>query len=201
LRAPWLGSNALGMSKYTVQRPRDLAEIQRVDEQGRRLDLPTPVGAHEAPELLLIGPSSPGRLLLEGAERFKLTLSVDDLFYGRRTERADQLILQVCDAHIEPERFHIGARQMGAQAGPLQSTPEVAFLSGIAESCQPDVEPLGAEEIQEASDALCTSHCHDRNALSVEVPTSACSQRFERDLVADPFNKHDRTCEGSLSGL
>ena len=189
------------MSKYTVQRPRDLAEIQRVDEQGRRLDLPTPVGAHEAPELLLIGPSSPRRLLLEGAERFKLTLSVDDLFYGGRTERADQLVLQVCDAHIETERFHIGAREMGAQAGPLQSAPEVALLSGIAESCQPDVEPLGAEEIQGASDALRTSHCHDRNAVSVEVPTTAFSQRFERDLVADPFNKHDRACEGGLSDL
>jgi hypothetical protein len=34
------------MSKYTVQRPRHLAEIQRVDEQGRGLDLPAGVGAH-----------------------------------------------------------------------------------------------------------------------------------------------------------
>src|SRR6266498_2044924 len=109
------------MSQYTVQRPRHLAEIQRVDEQGRGLDLPAAVGANEAPELLLIGPSSPGRLLLEGAERFKLTLSVDDLFYGGRTERADQLVLQVCDAHVETERFHIGARQMGC-APPIATT-------------------------------------------------------------------------------
>src|SRR2546428_13882165 len=96
------------MSKYTVQRPGYLGEIQRVDEQGRGLDLPAAVGAQEAPELLLIGPSSPRRLLLEGVERFKVTLSVDDLFHGGGTEGTDQLVLQVCDADVETESFHIG---------------------------------------------------------------------------------------------
>jgi hypothetical protein len=42
------------MSKYTVHRPRHFSEIQRVDEQGRVLDLPAAAGAHEAPKLLLI---------------------------------------------------------------------------------------------------------------------------------------------------
>jgi hypothetical protein len=45
------------MCKYTVQRPRHVSEIQRVDEHGRGLDLPATVGAEEAPELLLSGPS------------------------------------------------------------------------------------------------------------------------------------------------
>ena len=43
------------MGKETVQRARHLGQIQRIDKQGRVLELPAAVGAHEAPELLLIG--------------------------------------------------------------------------------------------------------------------------------------------------
>ena len=31
------------------------------------------------------------------------------------------------------------------------------------------------------------------DALGVEVPTTALGERFERELVADPFDEHDRT--------
>jgi len=183
------------MSKYAVQRPRHLGKIQRVDEQGGGLDLPAAVGAEETPKLLLIGPSSPRRLLLEGPERFKVTLSVDDLFHGVGTEGADQLVLQVCDAHVETEGFHVGASEVGAEAGPLETALEVALLCGITEARQSDVEPLRAEQIQESSNVLRTPHWHDGNALSVKIPTAALGQRFERELVADPFNKHNRMCE------
>jgi hypothetical protein len=91
------------MSKYPVQRARHAGEIQRVDEQGGRVDLPAAVGAEEAPELLLNGSSSPRRLLLEGAERFQFTPSVDHLFHGGGTEGADELVLQVYNAHVETE--------------------------------------------------------------------------------------------------
>ena len=70
--------------------------MQRVDEQARVSDLPASATTHEAPKLLLSAPSLPCRLPLEGAERSKLTLGVEDLFHGGGTERADQLILQVC---------------------------------------------------------------------------------------------------------
>jgi hypothetical protein len=81
----------------------------------------------------------PRGLLLKGAERSKLTLGVEDLFHAGGTERADQLILQVCDAHVETECFHIGATEVGAEAGSLESAPEVAFLSGVTEARQPDI--------------------------------------------------------------
>src|SRR5436309_2889466 len=102
------------MSKYTVQRSRHPGEIQLVDEQGRVLDLPAAAGAHEAPQLLLLGLSLLRRLLLEGAERSKVTLSIDELFHGGGTEGADQLVLQVCDADVETEWLHIGASEVGA---------------------------------------------------------------------------------------
>src|SRR5215204_3407061 len=116
--------------------------MQRLDEQARVSDLPASATTHEAPKLLLSGPSLPRRLPLEGAERSKLTLGVEDLFHTGGTERPDQLILQVCDAHVETERFHIGASEVGAEAGPLETAPEVTFLSGVTEARQSDIEPL-----------------------------------------------------------
>ena len=100
------------MSKYTVQRPRHLSEIKRLDEQTRVPDLPAAAAAHEAPQLILSSPSLPDRLLLEGTEGSKVSLGVDDPFHGGGAESADQLVLEVFDAHVEPESFHLGARQI-----------------------------------------------------------------------------------------
>jgi hypothetical protein len=58
------------------------------------------------------------------------------------TPSADQLILQVCDAHIETERFHIGATEVGAEAGPLDTVAELTFLCGVTQARQSDIKPL-----------------------------------------------------------
>jgi hypothetical protein len=55
------------MSKYQVKRPRHLGEIKRLDEQTRVPDLPAAAAAHEAPKLLLIGPSLPPRVELSSS--------------------------------------------------------------------------------------------------------------------------------------
>jgi hypothetical protein len=159
------------------------------------------VGADEAPELLLIGPASPFGLLLEGAERSKLTLCGDDLFDGSGTEGTDQLVLQVSDAHVETKLLHVSASEVGAEAGALKTTLEVALLGGVTEAGQPDVQPARAEQVQEASDGLRTPSRHDGDAVSAKIPATALSQRFERALVAGSFNEHDRTCGEGLSGL
>jgi hypothetical protein len=89
----------------------------------------------------------PRRLLLEGAKGSKVSLSFNDLFHGGRTESADQLVLQVCDAHVETESFHSGAREVGAETGPFETALELALLCGVAEARQAHVRPLRAEEI------------------------------------------------------
>src|SRR6266508_6819305 len=111
------------MSKYQIKRPRHLGEIERLDEQTRVSDLPATAAAHEAPKLLLVGPPLPRSLLLQGAEGSELSLSVHDLFHGGGAMRADQLVLQVCDAHVEPESFHLGASEVGAETRPLEAAP------------------------------------------------------------------------------
>jgi hypothetical protein len=55
------------------------------------------------------------------------------------------------------------------------------------------------ELIQEASDVRGTTDGHDGNALGVKMPTTARCERFERELVADPFDQDDRTWTGGFS--
>ncbi len=135
----------------------------------------------------------PRWLPLEGAERSKVTLAVDDLFHMGGTEGADQLVLQVVDAYVETERLHAGPSEVGTEAGPLEAASEVALLCGVTEAGQSDAGPARAESIQEAPDVRRAPHRHDDDALSVETPTTALSECFERELVADPFNEHERT--------
>jgi hypothetical protein len=181
------------MSEHQVERPRHTSEIKCLDEQPRVADLPPGAAAHEAPELVLGPPSLPRGLLLERAEGSKLSLTVDDLLDGRRAKSADQLVLQVCDTDEETEPFHLDAGQVEAEAGSLETASEVTLLRGVAQARQPEVEPLRPEHTQELSYRLSTADRHDGNALSVEVPASALGECFERALVADAFDEHDRT--------
>ena len=144
--------------------------------------------SQEAPQLLFDGASVPRRLLLEGAERSQFTLSVHHLFDGDGTEGTDQLVLEVCAAHIETESLHVFAGEVGTEACPLETALEVTFLSRIAQSRQCEIETARAETIQEAADCLRTPNWHDRDAFTMELSTAAFGQRFEGGLVAHPFD-------------
>jgi len=76
------------------------------------LDLPAPVCAKEAAQLLLMGPFPPLRLVLKDAVHFELPLGLDDSLHCGRTEGSNQLILQVCHTHVEPESFHVRPSQV-----------------------------------------------------------------------------------------
>ena len=180
------------MGKHQVQRPRHLGQVERVDEQTRVADLSSPSAAHEAPKLLFGGPFPPRSLFLQGAERSKVPLDLDDLLHPRGAEGADQLVLQVLDAHVETECLHRGSGEVGAQSGSLQSSLEVALLACVAQTGEPDVEPFGAESAQEPSNRLRTADGHDGDTLCVEIPATARRERFERALVADSFDEDDR---------
>ena len=75
------------------------------------------------------------------AERFQLARDVDDPLHRRDAERADELVLQVRDAHVEAQPLHIGAGERGAEAGLLQAAAEVALFSGVAQARQPLTNP------------------------------------------------------------
>ena len=183
------------MSKHEVERPRHSVEVQGVDEQCRRFDLPPPVRAEKAAELRLMRAPSPCRLILKASKRFQLTFRVDDTFHGSRTQGADQLVLQVCDADVETESFHVGACEIGAETGPFQTTLEVALLCGVTEAGESNVRAPRAESLEEGPDVFRTSHRHNGDALPIKVQAAARSERFERQLIADPFNQYNRDCQ------
>ena len=159
------------MRKQQIQRPRHSAEIQGIDEQRRRADLPAPVRSEKAPKLLLGRPPSPRRLFLEGAKRVEVTQSADDLLDGVGAEGADQLVLQVRDADVEAQCFPIRASQARSEAGPLEGPLEVVLLCRVTEARQLEVEAPRAVQIQVAADGLCTSDRDDGNTLGVQVST------------------------------
>ena len=67
-----------------------------------------------------------------------------------------------------------------AQAGSLETAPEVTLLGGIAQAGQLDVRATRAEPIQEPADGLRTAHRNDGDALGGEIAATALGQRFER---------------------
>ena len=190
-----LGSD---VSENQVERPRHVREIEGVDEQACVSDLPAAAAAHPAPKLLLRSPSLPCRLLLKSAERSKVPLGLSDPLHGVGAERADQLVLQICNAHVEAEPLHVDACQVGAETGSLETAAEVTLLTRIAEASQPDVEPIWAELGQEPPDGLRASDRHDGNALGVEVAATTIGERFQCVLVANPFDEHDCLRPGRL---
>jgi TfoX N-terminal domain len=181
--------------QHAFERPRHSSEIQRLDEQRRVAGLPVP---HEAPELLFIGQVSLRRLLLERVKRAELTLGGDHLFHSRRADRPDELVLEVGIADVEAEAFHVVSCQVRPEAGPFETAPEFTLLSGIAKAGEREVQSPRAEPLQEPSDRLCAADRHDGDALRIEITTTALSQRFQRELVADSLDEYDRT-HGSKS--
>src|SRR5919108_584361 len=186
------------MREHQVKRPRDLAELERLDEEPCVADLPAAAAAHEATELLLGRSAVPRRLLLEGAEGSEVTVGGDLLLHGGGAEGANQLVLQVCIAHVKAQALHVGVSEAEAEAGPLESAPELTLLRGITEPRQSHVEPPRAVPIQEASDRLRTSHRHNDNPLGLEVPTAALGERFDRDSVAGALNEDHRASVGAI---
>ena len=120
-------------------------------------------------------------------------MRLDDLLDRGDTESANQLLLEIGDAHVETEPFHVAAREVGAEPGALETAAEVAFLFCVAETGQLHVESLRAESMQEPPDRLRASDRHDGDALGVEVAAAALGERFDRALVAEAFDEHDGT--------
>jgi hypothetical protein len=169
-----------------------MVEIQRADEQGRRTDLAAATCAQEASELFLGGPFPPLGLLLESAERHQVALLFEDPFNGVITEAADQLVLEVRDAHVETEILHAVAGEIDAEARQFETAPEVAFFSGVAQTREPSVAPTGAEDVEGAPDVRRAADRHDGHALRTQVPTATGSERFQRASVTQSFDEHDR---------
>jgi hypothetical protein len=105
-------------------------------------------GSRGSAELLFHEAGAPLRLLPEGSERLELTSRLDHLHHRVGAERADQLVLEVLDAGVEPEPLHVGAREPGSEPRPLKPAAEVRFLRRVVQPGQGDAEPTRPESIE-----------------------------------------------------
>ncbi len=181
-----MGKNPVEWARYLGR------EIERIDEQRRPADLPEAAAAQESPKLVLRGSSFPGGLLLERAEGSQPSLCLDDPLDRRGSERTDQLVFKIRVADEEPELLQVGAREVGAEARPLEAAPEVALLAGVTETRELEVHPVRAEPIQEPADGVRAPDGDDGDALGVEISAAAPGERFDSALVADAFDEHHR---------
>src|SRR5436190_17969207 len=120
------------MHQDPVKWSRDALEIQAVDEEAGIAGLAARAGADEPPKLFVGGSVAPRRHLLELPEVLEVTVGVDDSFNRSHAERADQLVLQVLDANVEPELLHFLSVEAGAHPGALERPPKDRRLARIA---------------------------------------------------------------------
>ena len=139
-------------------------------------------------------------LLLQRPERAHLPLGGDDLFDRVDAERADQLVLEIGDAHEEAERPHRlrveRPAEAGADAGRFQRVPEEVDLALVAQSRQPEVRPVRTEPLEESPDVRRAAHRHDLDVFRTEVAAPAPRERLHRVLVTRALDQHDRARVG-----
>lgn len=189
-------SSVSDVSEDAVQRARHPVELKSPNEQRGVPCLPTAPGAHETPELVLDRSPPLRGLPLEDSERGEFPLRLYHDLYGLRPEGTDQLVLQVGIAHVEAEGLHVCAGDVRTETGPFETSPEVALLRGVAEPGQRDVRSPRTESFKEAAGVLRAADRHDRDAFRLEISPAAPSERFERVLVTDTFDEHNRPWRG-----
>src|SRR5438552_1074942 len=91
---------------------------------------------------------------------------------GGRTQRPNQLVLEVCGADEETEAFHRVASKADAQTSPLQCAPEVILLSGVTETGQSQSGTTRAIESQRSADVGGAPNWHDGDAFGFEISTT-----------------------------
>src|SRR5437899_3569132 len=160
------------MSEHAGQRPRDPLRLEGLDEQRRIAEVAAAV-LQPAAQLRLDRSATPRGLVLEVAERRELSLRGDDLLYAGRTERANQLVLEVRGADVRRSAEH---------------APEPAFLACVAQA--DDAFTLVLR--RGTTDRLRAADRHDLDALQCKVEAELRRNRLERDPVGDPFDEDDR---------
>ena len=133
------------------------------------------------------------RLPYVGPKTTSLPLVLDEPLDASDPERADQLVFEVFDTHVNP--YWCDGRTAGKE-----SAAEVSLLTRIAQPSHRD-RPLEATEVLErGSDIARSPDGHDHHALGGEIPPEARRQRFDRALVARPFDENCGPQAGGVEG-
>src|SRR5581483_1261994 len=193
----WLARASSDVGEDAGQRLRGAGEVDRLDEDPGIAQLAAVGAAHEAAQLCLDRPPSPGGLLLERPEGSQVAVFREQRLDARRAHRPYQLVLEIRVADEEAEPLHSGARgprppRTRPEPGPLERPAEVTFLARVAEARDRQPEPVRTEALERPPDRLRSADRHDRDAFRRQVAAKTSGERLERDPVADPFGEDDR---------
>jgi hypothetical protein len=121
----------------------------------------------------------------------KIVVGPNDLLDPRRTERAYQLLFEIGDAHEEAEVLQVRTRELGAETGALERPAETPLLAGIAKTGEARAIRAAPKRWRNVPMRCAPPRRLDPNARGREVEAAPLGERFDRDLVALPFDDHD----------
>ena len=127
----WRRSSARS-AEDRVERPWNALEVECLDHDARVTELAASAATHEPSQLLFGRAAAPRRHLLERPKAMQITVGLEELLDRRRAQRANQLVLEVRVAHIEPKLL-----QFAAEARAFERSAEHGLLPSVAETREP----------------------------------------------------------------
>src|SRR5262249_48162629 len=164
------------MCEHPGERPRDPAEVERLDEQARVPDLPVSQPTVQLRFDRLVAVLD---LLLERLEPRKIALLLGDLQHDTGAVGADELVLEVDLADVEAEPLPVRARQPRPEACTLERARVAPLLARVAEArhlCRTCSREKTAERLRAADR-------NDPHALGSEITSKTSGERLERDSI------------------
>jgi hypothetical protein len=131
------------------------------------------------------------RLPLQDVERREVAVPLHDLQHPVRSQRPDQLVLEVVDAGEEPERLHSVSVNGLPEPGPPEAAAHEPLLGGVVQPGQPDPESARAEPLHVVSEVGGAAGRGDENPLGHEVAVQPCGEGEYGGLVAGALDQHD----------
>lgn len=178
--------------EHVGKRSRCACEVEGFDKEAGVACLASRARSDEAPELLLNRAIAPGGLTLKRPEGSTVATSFDHALDGVRTDGTDQFILQVGNAHEEPQRLQRCRCRNRAEPGTSQTAADHVELSRVIQPCQAAPASCGSVLLKVHPDLGGTAHLNHRDPVRSEVIAAPLGKGFDRDTIAEPFDQQDR---------
>jgi len=181
----------LYVSENRVQRTGDATGFDGLNQKAGEPKISPGLAPEESMELVVGGTPPPFRLFLERSEGSELALRFNNRYDVLRTDRTNQLVLEIFDTDVKSQARHLGRGLRIADSGPNQPSTKGFGCIGIAEASQDQL-------LSDWSELSCVSrYClraadrENNDPFSVQIPPPADRKCFDSNLIADSLNQDD----------
>ena len=116
-------------------------------------------------------------------------------------DRADELVLEVLDARVEPEPLQLERRRARSEPRPLEAATDIGLLGHVVQPCEDDVGSARPEPFEEPPDVPGSTHGDHGDTVGRQGAAPPCGERLERTSIAHPLDEDDGARERFLSLL